>query len=62
LQKTALLLVGIEMQERGWLSWEGARATVRPGWSLGDRLNPMLVTPRYLSGLRALQQQGQEFL
>jgi phosphoribosylglycinamide formyltransferase 1 len=62
LHKTALLLLAIETSELGLLGWKGAQASLRSGWHTGDRLNPMLTTPGYLAGLRALQRPGLAFL
>ncbi len=62
LQKTALLLVAIELIEHGRLDWQEGRPILRPGWPMNDRLNPTLTNPRYLDGLRAFQRPGLELL
>lgn len=62
LQKTALLLLAIELTRLRLLRWEGADAKLDPGWKSGDRLNPMLTDPTLLAGLRQHQRPGLEFL
>lgn len=62
LQKTALLVLAIELTMRRLLRWEGPKATLDSGWQSGDRLNPMLTEPSFMAGLRRYQKPGLEFL
>lgn len=62
LQKTALLVLAIELTMRRILRWEGTQVTLDSGWQSGDRLNPMLTDPSLLAGLRRYQRPGVEFL
>lgn len=62
LQKTALLLVAIELTEHGRLDWREGRPILSSGWPINDRFNPALTNPRYLDGLRAIQRPGLELV
>jgi phosphoribosylglycinamide formyltransferase-1 len=63
LHKSALVLVAVELLERGDLRVEGGRPVLRPGLGGDGRLNPTLRDPRYVGHLLALEaREGAAFL